>query len=330
MSTKVFVLVLATILLATVPPAHAQQPSAKVPRIGYLSAALRSGDRGEGFRQGLKELGYIQGKSITIEYRFAEGKIDRLSDLAGELVRLIVDVIVATSTPAVVAAKSATREIPIVFNTTGDPVERGVVATLARPGGNITGITRGGAELYGKRLELLKETIPKLSRAAFMWNPESSAAELNLKETQASAQALGLQFRSLEVRTPEDIEPAFDAAVRAKAGGIVMAGVPPINTHPKQIVDLAAKHRLPAIYNQSQWPDAGGLMSYASNTVDSDRHLARYVDRILKGAKPADMPVERTMRFELIINLKTAKQIGLTIPPNVLARADRVIKDAPG
>jgi putative ABC transport system substrate-binding protein len=327
MSTRVFVLVLVTLLLATIPPAQAQQPSAKVPRIGYLTeqSASRS-SRAEAFRQGLKELGYIDGKTITIEYRSAEGKLDRLSDLAGELVWLKVNVIVTTSTPAVLAAKSATREIPIVFNTTGDPVERGVVATLARPGANVTGITRGGAELYGKRLELLKETIPKLSRAAFMWNPESSGAELNLKEMQASAQALGLQTQSLQVRTPEDIEPAFDAAIRAKAGGIVITQVPPITTDQKRIVDLAAKHRLPAIYNQSQWPERGGLMSYASNTVDSDRHLARYVDRILKGAKPADMPVERTMKFEFIINLKTAKQIGLTIPPNVLARADKVIK----
>ena len=321
--------------------AQAQQPK-KVPRIGYLSsgspptASPRDG-LGQGnepigsltlaaFRQRLKELGYIESKTITIEYRYAEGKLDRLADLANELVRLKVDVIVTTSTPTAVAAKSATREIPIVFHTTGDPVERGIVATLARPGGNITGMTTGGAELYGKRLELLKEIIPKLSRAAFMWNPESSAAELNLKELQVSAQALGLQIRSLEVRTPEDIESAFDAAIRAKVGGIVMAGVPPINTYPKRIVDLAAKHRLPAIYHENQWPDRGGLMSYASNTVESYRHLASYVDRILKGAKPADMPVERTMRFDFIINLKAAKQIGLTIPPNVLARADKVIR----
>jgi putative ABC transport system substrate-binding protein len=328
MKKKFLCVALGALLLALSFPAKAQQPK-KLPRIGYLSAgnpAAISESAAEAFRQGLKDLGYIEGKTITIEYRHAEGKLDRLSDHAREFVRTKVDVIVAPSTPSAVAAKNATREIPIVFHTTGDPVERGIVATLAKPGGNITGMTMGGAELYGKRLDLLKEIIPKLSRAAFMWNPESSAAELNLKEMQSSAQVLGLQIRSLEVRTPEDIEPAFDAAIRAKAGGIVMAGVPPINTYPKRVVDLAAKHRLPAIYNQELWPARGGLMSYGSNTVESYRHLASYVDRILKGASPADMPVERTMKFELTINLNTAKQIGLTIPPNVLARADRVIR----
>jgi putative tryptophan/tyrosine transport system substrate-binding protein len=316
-----------TILLTTVSFAEAQQAK-KLPRIGYLSAGNSGAgtESAEAFRQGLKNIGYIEGKTITIEYRYAEGKLDRLSDHAREFVRTKVDVIVATGTPSAVAAKNVTKEIPIVIHTTGDPVERGIVATLARPGGNITGITMGGADLYGKRLDLLKEIIPKLSHAAFMWNPESSAAELNLKEIQSSAQVLGLQLRSLEVRTLEDIEPAFDAAIRSKVGGIVMAGVPPLNTYPKRVVDLAAKHRLPAIYNQDLWPPRGGLMSYGSNTVESYRRLASYVDRILKGASPADMPVERTMRLGLIINLKTARQIGLTIPPNVLARADKVIK----
>jgi len=319
--------ILLGVMLAVAVIAEGQQPK-KVPRIGYLSAGnpAASSETVEAFRQGLKDIGYIEGKTISIEYRHAEGKLDRLSDHAREFVRTKVDVIVAPSTPSAVAAKNVTKVIPIVIHTTGDPVERGIVASLARPGGNITGMTMGGADLYGKRLDLLREIIPKLSRAAFMWNPESAAAELNLKEMQNSAQLLGLEIRSLEVRTPEDIELAFDAAIRAKAGGIVMAGVPPINTYPKRVVDLAAKHRVPAIYNQDLWPARGGLMSYGSNTVESFRHLASYVDRILKGASPADMPVERTMKFELIINLKAAKQIGLTIPPNVLARADKVIR----
>jgi ABC-type uncharacterized transport system substrate-binding protein len=274
----------------------------------------------------LRELGYVEGKNIAIEYRHAEGKLDRLPALAGELVRFKVDVIVASSTPAALAAKNATKEIPILFETIGDPVASGIVASLAQPDANLTGMMMGGAELYGKRLELLKETIPKLSRAAILWNPTSKAAQLNLKETQAAAQALKLQIQSLEVRSAEDIEPAFDAATRAKTGVMMITQSAPITTYSKRIVDLAAKHRLPLMYPQREWPDRGGLMSYGANIDNSYRQLASYVDRILKGAKPAELPVERSTKLELVINLKTAKQIGLTIPPNVLARADRVVR----
>jgi ABC-type uncharacterized transport system substrate-binding protein len=315
------------VLLAIAVIAEAQQPN-KIQRIGVLapSSAYFLSSQLEAFRQALRELGYVEGQNIAIEYRYAEGKLDRLPALAGELVRLKVDIIVAASTPAALAAKNATKEIPIVFETIIDPVASGVAASLARPGGNITGVTMGGAELYGKRLELLKETIPKLTRAGILWNPTSTAAQLNLKETRAAAQPLKLEIQSLEVRSPEDIEPAFDAATRAKVSAMMITQSPPLTMYSKRIVDLAARHRLPVIYPQRQWPDSGGLMSYGSNVDDSYRRLASYVDRILKGVKPVDLPVERSTKMELVINLKAAKQIGLTIPPNVLARADRVIR----
>ena len=306
--------------------AEAQEPK-KVPRIGMLVQSSPSfvSTQLEAFRLGLRQLGYLEGQNIAIEYRYAEGKLDRLPDLASELVALKADVIVASSTPAALAAKRATKEISIVFETIGDPVRNGLVASLATPGGNITGVTMGGAELYGKRLELLTETIPKLTRAAILWNRMTTSAEF-LKETQAAAHALKLQIQSLEVRSPGEIEPAFDAATRAKTGAMMITQSPPITTYSKRVVDLAAKHRLPVIYPQRQWPDSGALMSYGSNVDDSYRRLASYVDRILKGAKPGDLPVERATKFEFVINLKAAKQIGLTIPPNVLARADRVIR----
>jgi ABC-type uncharacterized transport system substrate-binding protein len=324
---RAFGFALCAVLFALCSSVYAQQPKA-VSRIGVLaqSSAYFLSTQLKAFRQALRELGYVEGKNIVIDYRHAEGKLDRLPVLAGELVRLKVDIIVASSTPAALAAKNATREIPILFETIGDPVASGVVASLARPGDNITGLTMGGAELYGKRLELLKETIPKLTRAALLWNPTSKAAQLNVKETQAAAQALKLQIQSLEVRSSEDIEPAFDAAIREKTGAMMITQSAPITTYSKRIVDLAAKHRLPLIYPQREWPDRGGLMSYGSNVENSYRRLAVYVDRILKGARPADLPVERSTKLELVINLKAAKEIGLAIPPNVLARADRVIK----
>jgi putative ABC transport system substrate-binding protein len=320
-------IVTGAVVLALCLSANAQQAK-KVPRIGVLaqSHAYFLSTQLDAFRQGLHELGYLEGQNLAFEYRHAEGKLDRLPSLASELVRLKVDVIFASSTPAASAAKNATTDIPIVFHTLGDPVASGIVASLARPGGNVTGLTMGGAELYGKRLELLKETIPRLSRATILWNPASSVTQLNLKETQAAAQVLKLQIQSLEVRSPEEIEPAFDAATRAKTGAILITQSPPITTHAKLIIELAAKRRLPAIYPQRQWPDTGGLMSYGGNVDDSVRYLATYVDKILKGTKPADLPVEQPKKFEFVINLKAAKQIGLTIPPNVLARADRVIR----
>jgi ABC-type uncharacterized transport system substrate-binding protein len=320
-------ILVAMMLLAVAVIADAQQPK-KVPRVGVLgqSSAHVLWTQLEAFRQGLRELGYVEGKTIAIEYRYAEGELDRLPGLADELVRMKVDVIVVSSTPAVLAARNATKEIPIVFHTIGDPVASGVVASLARPGGNVTGLTMGGAELYGKRLELLKETIPKLSRAVILWNPTSTVIKQDVDETQTAARTLKLQVQSLEIRNPEDIDPAFESAIRSKTGAILITQSPPITTYPRRIVDVAAKHRLPVMYPQGQWPDMGGLMSYGANIDDSYRYLASYVDKILKGSKPAVLPVERSKKLELVINLKTAKQIGLTIPPNVLARADRVIK----
>jgi len=327
MGTRAIVVLIIGLTLASVHLADAQQTN-KIARIGLLfqSSPSFTSPQIEALRQELRELGYVEGKNVAFENRYAEGRLDRLPALAGELVRAKVDVIVATSTPGVLAAKNATNEIPIVFHTINDPVETGVVASLARPGANITGLTMGGAELYGKRLELLKETIPKLSRAVFLLNPTTSAGQLNLKEALAAAEALKVQIQSLEVRTPEDIAPAFEAAIRAKSGAMLITQIPPISTHSKRIIDLAAKHRLPVIYPQRQWADSGGLMSYGANVNDSYRQLATYVDRILKGGKPADLPVERARKLEFIINLKAAKQISLTIPPNVLTRADQVIK----
>jgi len=313
--------------LAVAATAEAQQAK-KIPRIGVLrqSGAHVLWTQVEAFRQGLRERGYFEGQNISIEYRYAGGEIARLPSLADELVRMKVDVIVVSSTPAVFAAKNATKDIPIVFHTIGDPVASGAVASMARPGGNITGLTMGGAELYGKRLELLKETVPQLSQAAVFWNPTSTGIKQNLDETQTAAQALKLQIQSVEIRQPEDIEPAFESAIRAKTGAILITQSPPITTYPKRIIDVAAKRRLPVIYPQAQWPDMGGLMSYGANVDDSYRYLASYVDKILKGSKPAELPVERSRKLELVINLKTAKQIGLAIPQAVLYRADRVIK----
>ena len=328
MKAKILLYALPALILATIHLAEAQQPT-KIPRIGFLSTTSASSiaPNLEAFRQGLRESGYIEGKNIIIEYRWAEGKIERVPDLAAELVRLRVDVIVAGGSPGIRAAKDATNAIPIVFAGLGtDPVELGFVASLARPGGNITGVGAGNPELYGKRLELLKEAVPRLSRAAYLRNPDNPASRLTGKEIHAAAGVLALQIQILEVRNVNDLDGAFQAARRAQAGGLIVAQTPPINSDLKRVVNLAAKSRLPAIYADKNWTDAGGLMSYSTNTVDVYRRAAGYVDKILKGAKPADLPVEQPTKFEFVINLKTAKQIGLTIPPNVLARADRVIR----
>jgi putative ABC transport system substrate-binding protein len=303
--------------------AEAQQTK-KVPRIGYLASTSR-GDTDEAFRQGLRELGYVEGGSIVIEYRFAEGKLERLSDLAADLVRLKVDVLVAAGgTPAALAAKRATATVPIVMTNIGDPVAVGLVASLARPGGNVTGLSLLGPDTAGKRLELLREVVPALSRVAVLWNPANPSHALHLEETRAAARALGVQVQSLEARGPEDFETAFKAA--RGASGILALGDPVYRLHRAAIIDLAGRNRLPAMYEFTQFVEAGGLMCYGASLDDLYRRAATYVDKILKGAKPADIPVEQPMKFELVINLKTAKQIGLTIPPNVLARADRVIK----
>jgi putative tryptophan/tyrosine transport system substrate-binding protein len=308
-------------------PVWAQQPT-KVPRIGFLGGASASSyaARIDAFRQGLNELGYTEGKNIVIEYRYADGKLDRLPALAKELVGLKPDVIVAAPTPSVLAAKKASATTPIVFASVVDPVASGLVDSLARPGGNITGLTILGPELSGKRLELLKEAIPNVIRVAALWNPANPASELVWKEMKAAAQELRLQLQSLEVRSANDFDIAFKAALRERAQALIPSPESLINTQLKRIVEFAAKNRLPAMYAGPEVVDAGGLMSYAPNYTDHYRRTAIYVDKILKGAKPADLPVEQPTKLEFVINLKTAKQIGLTIPPNVLVRADRVIK----
>jgi ABC-type uncharacterized transport system substrate-binding protein len=318
--------VICATLFALCLPAAAQQLT-KVARVGYLSGAgLES--RKEAFRQGLRELGYVEGKNIVVEYRSAEGNLDRLSKLAAELVRLNVDVIFVGSTDSILAVKSASTTTPIVFAGLGDPVDIGVVASLARPGGNATGLTQLSPELGGKRLELLKEAFPKVARVAFLWNPTSRVRKVGtfLAEAEPVAKALGVKLQSLEVRDADDLDDAFEAAKKERAQAFLVAPNPVINNQRARIVELVAKSRLPAMYPNSDFVAVGGLMSYAPNFADLYRRAATYVDKILKGAKPADLPVEQPTKFELVINLKTAKQIALTIPPNVLARADRVIR----
>ena len=317
------IITLAAVFL-TPPSAHAQQPG-KMPRIGYLVIGSEVGQVSEAFLQGLRDLGYVEGKNIIIEYRGdPQRREERLPELAADLVRLKVDVIVALSPPAARAAKNATKTIPIVIRSTGDPVQGGFVSSLARPGGNITGMTSISSELYGKRLELLKEIMLRLSRVAVLRNPNRGASDF--KEMQSAARSLGLQLHSLEVRGPNDFENAFRAAGKARAQALITIRTPLFNNHRKQIADLAIRSRLPAIYDERAYVEAGGLMSYGTNLADLERRAAVFVDKILKGTKPADLPVEQPKKFELVINLKAAKQIGLTIPPNVLARADKVIK----
>jgi len=305
-------------------PTEAQQAKT-VPRIGVLNATNAPFQR-EALLQGLREFGYAEGKNIIIEYRSADGQIDRLPALAANLVRLKVDIIVAVNTPAAEAAKRATTTIPIVMAGGSDPVATGLVASFARPGGNITGLTIMNAETAGKRLELLKETRSSISSVAVLWNGNNPGTILVFKQTQLAAQQLGLQLQSLEVKSFNDLENAFKAATSGGANALVLLASTPITPHLKQIADFATNNRLPSIYDRRDFPEAGGLMSYGSNPADTYRRTAIYVDKILKGAKPADLPVERPTKLELVVNLKTAKQIGLTIPPNVLARADRVIK----
>jgi len=325
MNRKIIVCLLTTALLSTAPFVEAQQEK-KVPRIGVLRAGSPPDPFVEAFRQGLRELGYMEGKNILIEYRYAQGKSDRLPDLAAELVRIKSDVIVTADTPPIRAAKNATREIPIIIGNVADPVAAGLVASLARPGGNITGLSNLAPELDGKRLELLKETLPIATRVAWVWDPGNPALTIRLKKMQAAAQGLGVKLQALEVRNPEELDSAFKAAIREHAGALLVPAVM-VNSYRRQIVDFAEKKRLPLIYDTREFVEqAGGLMSYGPDFSDLWRRAATYVDKILKGAKPADLPVEQPTKFELVINLKTAKQMGLTIPPNVLARADKVIR----
>jgi putative ABC transport system substrate-binding protein len=282
--------------------------------------------RVEAFRQRLREHGYVEGKNILIEYRDAEGKGERLPDLVAELVRLKVDIIVTVGPGATLAAKKASGTIPIVFASASDPVGTGLVSSLARPGGNITGLSLMVPDLDGKRLELLKEAFPKVARVAFLWNPSGARGNLALTRMEAAAKALGLKLLSLEVRSLDDFEGAFARAKKERAQALITTTGALINTQRRQVLDFAAKNRLPAIYHYSEFVEAGGLMSYGPDNTDLWRRAADFVDKILKGAKPADLPVQQATKFELIINLKAAKQIGLTISPNALSRADRVIK----
>jgi putative ABC transport system substrate-binding protein len=327
MKKRLTILTLGAMLLALSFSTEAQQPT-KIPRIGYLATAPASAitARVKAFRQGLRELGYVEGKNIVIEQRYAEDKLDRLSALAAELVSLKVDIIVTGGPSPTRAAKEATTTIPIVMTQVGDPVANGFVASLARPGGNITGLSTLAPEIGGKRLELLKETIPKLSRVAVFGTSTNPETAQSLEEVDLAARALKVKLQYLDVLSPKDIETAFRAAVKGRAEAVLVLNSSVFSSHRLQIAELAAKSRLPGIYNQTNFVEAGGLMSYGVNRNDLDRRAATYVDKILKGAKPADLPVEQPTKFEFIINLKAAKQIGLTIPPNVLARADRVIR----
>jgi len=306
---------------------RAQAP-AKVRRIGLLSQFSPSDAAPwhQAFRMGLRDLGWIEGKNIIIDYRYAEGKFDRLPDLAVDLVRLNVDVIVASVPTDALAAQKATRAIPIVMAIAPDPVAMGLVESLARPGGNVTGLSNMAVELVGKRLELLKEMVPKLSRVAVLWNPQGAASTLSWKEIQLAARQLGVQLHSLEVRSPDDFDKAFEDATRARAGALFIIPDQLIITNLQRIAGLAAKSRLPSIFQFSEFADAGGLVTYGVDRADLFRRAAAFVDKILKGAKPGDLPVEQPTRFELVVNLKTAKAIGLTIPQSVLFRADRVIE----
>ena len=327
MSKKILIWLMVAIFLTTVSPAGAQQPT-KMPRIGYLIASSLSVNaaRSEAFRQGLRELGYVEGKSIVIEWRYAEGRVDRLPALADELVRLKVDVIVTAGPADTRAAKDTTTTIPIVMTFDNDPVGNGFVASLARPGGNITGLSTLAPELSGKQLELLKEIVPKLSRVAVVGSSTNPGNALALREIELAAGAFKVKLQSLDILDPKDIEPAFRAARKGGVEAILVLGSPVLTSQRKQVVELAAKNRLPAIYYTGEYVEAGGLMTYGVNRNDLARRAATFVDKILKGRTPADLPVEQPMKFEFIINLKAAKQIGLTIPPNVLVRANRVIR----
>jgi putative tryptophan/tyrosine transport system substrate-binding protein len=307
--------------------AHAQQP-AKVPRIGFLIATSQSvsSARIEAFQQGLRELGYVEGKNVVIEWRSAEGKLDRLPALAAELVRLKMDIIVTAGPADTRAAKEATVTIPIVMTWDNDPVGSGFVASLARPGRNITGLSTLAPELSGKQIELLKEIVSKLSRLGVLGSSAEPGNAQSLKEVELAAGAFGMQLQYLDILSSKDIETAFRTAVKGRVDAVLVLSSPVTGSYRKEIAELAVKSRLPAIYWRSDFVEAGGLISYGTSFNDLYRRAATYVDKILKGAKPADLPVEQPMKFEMVINLKAAKQIGLTIPPNVLARADKVIK----
>jgi len=320
--------ILTTIWLTASAPAHAQQ-LVKIPRVGYLTGTSVAAPtaRIDAFRQGLREQGYVEGKSIVIAWRGADGKAERLAALATDLVRLKVDVIVTTGSSATRAAKEATLAIPIVMANDSDPIGNGFIASLARPGGNITGLSTLAPELSGKRLDLLKEIVPKLARVAVFGSSASLDNAQSLKEVELAAGAVGVKLQYLDVRDPKDIATAYRAASKERADAVlIMISGAIALTHQNEIADLAVKHRLPAIYERESFVEAGGLLSYGVNRLDLDRRAAVYVGKILKGAKTTDLPVEQPIKFEFVVNLKAAKAIGLAIPPNVLVRADRVIR----
>jgi len=329
MSKKIICLALCAMLLALSFPVDAQQTK-KVPRIGFVSGAGDPSNPGpavEAFQKGLRDRGYIEGKNILVEYRYAEGRQDRVPSLVSELVQLKVDVLVLLTLPSVRAAKEATKTIPIVMVLAVDPVATGIVDSLARPGGNITGLSTLQRELSGKRLELLKEAVPRMSRVGVLWDAGAPGSAIGFKEYEAVARALKIQLQSLELRGPTpDLEGAFRVAVKGRASALVTVRNPMLRRYTKRIAELAIKNRLPSIYEGSESVEAGGLMSYGVNDAENFKRAAYYVDRILKGAKPADLPVEQPMRFEFVINLKTAKAIGLTIPQWTLMKADKVIQ----
>jgi putative ABC transport system substrate-binding protein len=329
MANRIVIILLVGLALASVRLVEAQQQG-KIPKIGWLGARPFSGPASasghEAFRREFRALGYVEGKNMTFEYRSADNNLDRLPALADELVRLKVDVLVTPSTAEALAAKNATRTVPIVFLGGADPVAAGLVDSLARPGGNMTGFTSIAPALAGKRLELLKEAVPKLSRIALLWDPKGIGSEQSWKESQLSAKELGLQLYSMEVGSADKFEGAFKEAIKVGSTALAVISSPFINSYQKRIADLAAKSRLPAIYPRDDFVENGGLMSYGPDRVEPYKRIASIVDKILKGRKPADLPVEQPTKFELVINLKTAKALGLTIPPVVMMRAQKVIK----
>jgi len=324
---RILAVTLSAMLFALCFSAHAVQQSAKVPRVGYLSYGSVEIDKSllAALQQGLRELGYLEGKNIIIEQRYAKGQADKLPELVTEFVRVNADVIVVTGDPAAYAAKKGTA-IPIVIVTSPDPVGTGLIASLAHPGGNVTGLSDFHGGVVTKRLELLKDVAPLTTRIAVLLNPANRSNPLQLRDIQAAAPVFRVTLLPLEVKGPDDIDPAFNTIVKEHAGAVLVLGDRLFATHENQIIDLAVKNRLPTIYSQRLYVEAGGLMSYGANFADQYRRAATYVDKLLKGAKPADLPVEQPKKFELAINLKTAKQMGLTIPPKLLARADTVIR----
>ena len=330
MNRRAFIGTLAGGLL-TAPLTAEGQPATKVARIGYLAANLAANRHlHEAFLQGLRDLGYVEGRNVVIEHRSAEGKlVERLPALAAELVALKVDVILAGATPAALAAKQATRTLPIVFAAAGDPVGSGLVTSLARPGGNVTGSSLLAPELVGKCLEQLKQAVPGVSRVAVLWQPGAFPERLEqdiLKGAEVAARALGVRPQFVEAREPADFDRAFSDMTRARAGALTVLASTMLTNERRRLVDLAAKNRLPAVYPWREAVDAGGLMSYGANIPDLFRRAATYVDKIFRGAKPGDLPIEQPTKFELVINLKTAKALGLTIPPSLLSRADEIIQ----